>query len=140
MGTHEQLTAEMMELAKKAQTSFHISMQTLEEDVEQMKKMYLDFSSSCHSLILEMTEDVDTLERVIRSSAKVSDPSKAYNYLESLKSFFQQQNELAIELLLKGKRRQLIETQQVLFLMKYKNHLLSILHTLFNCSRFYMTT
>ena len=103
----------MTELVKEAKASFHISVKTLKEDVKQMKKMYLDFSSSCQSLILDMVEDVDTLDRVLRSAAKVGDHSRAYNLLESLVTFFRHQK-LAMELLMKGKRRQLTETQQVI--------------------------
>jgi len=113
MVTDKQIMAEMTELVKEAKASFHISVKTLKEDVKQMKKMYLDFSSSCQSLILEMMEDVETLDRALRSAAKVGDNSKAYNLLESLKTFFRYQNKLTMELLVKGKRRQLRETQKV---------------------------
>ncbi len=51
MENSKQLMAELTELVKEAKTSFHLSVETLKEDVEQMKKMYHDFSSSCHSLI-----------------------------------------------------------------------------------------
>ena len=113
MENSKQLMAELTELVKEAKTSFHISVKTLKEDVEQMKKMYHDFSSSCHSLILEMTEDVDALERALQSATKADDPSKAHNLLKTLKNFFNQPNK-AIELLMKAKRRQLSETKQVI--------------------------
>ena len=108
----------MTELVKEAKASFHISVKTLKEDVEQMKKMYLDFSSSCQSLILEMMEDVDTLDSVLHSATKVGNQPRAFNHLESLVTFFRHQK-LAMELLMKGKRRQLRETQQVYNFFNY---------------------
>jgi len=81
---------EFKELKMKAQISYHCSTSSaLKEDRDHLRKMTCDFSSSHQTLAKEMMDDIETLEKVLRSTVYGSDDSiKAINLLRRLKTCY----------------------------------------------------
>ena len=117
MEKDDKLKKEVIALVKKAQASYHISTEAMQEDKCQLKKMYDDLSASYDNLSKEMLEDVETLEKVLQQSAdQVGDHSEADKVLESLQTCFDSSSQQWIEVTMKAKCRLLNEAQQVILI------------------------
>ncbi len=88
MHDSKQFMRDVLELVERAKSSYHNSTNAIRKDVELLKEVCNELTSYRESLTLEMTEAVETMERVLRSTAQDDDPSKAFNLLESLKACF----------------------------------------------------
>lgn len=115
MEKDEKFMKQVIATVKKAQTSYHIlSTKVMQEDMDHLKKMHDDLSSSYDNLTREMLEDVVTLEKVLQSAGQVGDRSEAHKILESLQVCFDSPSQHWIDVTMKAKRRLLNEAQQVI--------------------------
>lgn len=81
----------MNELEELVTTSFgsvNIAKKALKDGREYLDKKYQELSSSFAKMDDEMTEDSETMEKVLRSAAEIEDPAKAHLLLERLKACF----------------------------------------------------
>ena len=102
-----------MELLKEAHTNLlRTSATTLQEDKDQLMKLYNSFSTSCESLSQEMVEYTELVERILQPTTH-DNKSKALALLKSLQNCFTIPDDKLMQAMAKVKQRQLFETQQV---------------------------
>ncbi len=104
---------EFVELVKKALDNYKTASKSMKENKEYLKDMYDDLASSYDTLTREMMEDVETMEKVLLSTHHDEDPSKAFDFLERLKSSLNAPSYLLMEVMVKTKRQQLTEAHKV---------------------------
>ena len=102
-----------MELLKEAHTNLlHIvSATTLQDNKDQLIKLYNSFSTSCESLAQDLVEYTELAERVLQSTTD-DNKSKGLALLKSLQNCFTISDDKLVLAMAKMKQQQ-SETQQV---------------------------
>lgn len=131
MHDRKQFTRQVLELVKRAKSSYHNSTNDTRKDVELLKKVCDELTSYRESLTLEMTKTVETMERVLRSSAQDDDLSKAFKLLESLKACFDSSSHHSMEMA-KHRQQQLTAALQASLSVKFNLLRLILFHCIFN--------
>ena len=115
----DRFMTEVVELTKKAQSSYHHTLSTIQEDNGCLKKISEEFSSSSEAFKKEIMEDIEKMQQVLRLAAQQGDPAKAWSLLDSFKACFNNQNFSFTEYMTKTKQRQFKETREVLLNLIY---------------------
>ena len=114
MEKDNKFNARVADLAKKARSNYHTTTKAMKEYKEHLKKMYEEFSSFYDKFTREINEDIETLETVLQSAAKVDHHPEAYYLLESLEAFFDCPTPYWADVAMKSSRQLLNQAQQVL--------------------------